>query len=468
MRRIFGPTQTTMESPKLHALLLKSDTATEAEVLATLVAHPESAKERDPTSNSLPLLIAVREQASGAVVEKLLALCPEAVKEKNSDQKLPLHHAAARNAPEAAVRALIKAYPDALKEEDRFQRRPLIYAVQEKEAAFLPFLEADMPLSLGGGAPVDHGGTWTTCVVAESAAGAIRRILAPKDDDPLAGGFSVHIHALVDVLDQQGRTALELSAVGPRQAINKYLLFCGRYELTLGAPEHRSAASVVLRATARSEKTDYLAIFDQQDTDKSGNLEKEEFAAVAACIGLDAKLLFDKSGGELIDRATFVGVCRRLLGDGVRSVVIKLMQEKTQWERERRARNTLDPTYVVQELTVVPTDEEIAKAVAAGSGGLSAIKPYLPKDFSFGTHAIIMDAADRNLNQIYVQEQPDLSGLRTILTQIFEAVAHLHEEELMHGDLKLLNVVRFRRDNRLRLIDFDASAKIVPSRVEDK
>lgn len=32
----------------------------------------------------------------------------------------------------------------------------------------------------------------------------------------------------------------------------------------------------------------------------------------------------------------------------------------------------------------------------------------------------------------------------------------------MHGDLKLLNVVRFRRDNRLRLIDLDAAAKIVP------
>lgn len=55
MRSIFWPTETTMESPKLHELLLKSDAATEAEVLATLAAHPESAKERDPTSNSLPL-----------------------------------------------------------------------------------------------------------------------------------------------------------------------------------------------------------------------------------------------------------------------------------------------------------------------------------------------------------------------------------------------------------------------------
>ena len=74
----------------------------------------------------------------------------------------------------------------------------------------------------------------------------------------------------------------------------------------------------------------------------------EKAEAVAARVGLDAKLFFDKSGGEFIDRATFVGVCRRLLGDGVRSVVIKLMQEKTQWERERRARkvNNLDSKYV--------------------------------------------------------------------------------------------------------------------------
>jgi serine/threonine protein kinase len=153
-----------------------------------------------------------------------------------------------------------------------------------------------------------------------------------------------------------------------------------------------------------------------------------------------------------------------LLGDGMRSVVIKLMQEKTQWERERRVRkfNKLDPNYAVSELTGVPTDKEIATAVEAGRGGLSAIKPYLPKGFRIGTYAIIMDAADRNLNQIYVQEQPDLSSLRIILTQVFKAVNHLHEKGLMHGDLKLLNVVRFRLDGRLRLIDFDAAAKIVP------
>ena len=51
--------------PKLHELL-KSDATTEV-VLAKLELHPESAKERDDSKEPmLPLLIAVREQATGA------------------------------------------------------------------------------------------------------------------------------------------------------------------------------------------------------------------------------------------------------------------------------------------------------------------------------------------------------------------------------------------------------------------
>ena len=101
---------------------------------------------------------------------------------------------------------LIKAYPDALKAEDTFKKRPLTYAVQEKEATFLPFLEADMPLSLDSGAPVEHGGTWTTCVTAESAAGAIRLILASKDDDPLGGGIT-RLFPSADVIAARGHDA---------------------------------------------------------------------------------------------------------------------------------------------------------------------------------------------------------------------------------------------------------------------
>ena len=63
---------------------------------------------------------------------------------------------------------------------------------------------------------------------------------------------------------------------------------------------------------------------------------------------------------ETIDRATFVGICRRQLGDSIRSVVIKLMKDQDQWRRERDARNDndLDPKYVVRELTTSAQEQD--------------------------------------------------------------------------------------------------------------
>ena len=109
-----------------------------------------------------------------------------------------------------------------------------------------------------------------------------------------------------------------------------------------------------------------------------------------------------------------------------------------------------------------PSREDIAVAVDARAGGLSDLfaNKHLPPDLVLGRRAIIMDAADRNLLQIYQQERPNLNAVRLIIQQVCEAVSHLHDHDLMHGDLKMLNIVRFQLDGRYRLIDFDASAPI--------
>ena len=98
-----------------------------------------------------------------------------------------------------------------------------------------------------------------------------------------------------------------------------HLLFCGRYELVIGAPEHRSATSVVLRARDLGEKTDYGKVFDDADKDTSGTLDREELGPVAARIGLDAEL-FLRAEDKSIDRSSFVRICKHQLGDGQRSV----------------------------------------------------------------------------------------------------------------------------------------------------
>ena len=49
--------------------------------------------------------------------------------------------------------------------------------------------------------------------------------------------------------------------------------------------------------------------------------------------------------------------------------------------------------------------------------------------------------------------------MRVLMRETMECVQHLHEKGLVHGDIKMLNVVRLSLDNRLRLIDLDACGK---------
>ncbi|GMI21472.1 hypothetical protein TeGR_g6503, partial [Tetraparma gracilis] len=73
-------------------------------------------------------------------------------------------------------------------------------------------------------------------------------------------------------------------------------------------------------------------------------------------------------------------------------------------------------------------------------------------------YAVLMPAADRNLDTIFRSERPDINAIRHLVQTIASAVGHLHSKNLIHGDLKLLNVVRIM--DRLCLIDLDASSPV--------
>eukprot|EP00984_Skeletonema_dohrnii_P008410 scaffold3085_cov91-Skeletonema_dohrnii-CCMP3373.AAC.3 len=320
-------------------------------------------------------------------------------------------------------------------------------------------LENDMPVRIEDGTPVEHSGSWHACISysTETSTCAVRRVLSECR-------FGKHIHALADACDSKGRTALGLASEGPRELIYEYLLFCGRYKLQIGPPEHRTATSVVLRAQDLGEQADYGVIFDKADNNGNGKLDRKELNVIADSIGLDPDLFLKGSGKNTttISKEEFVAICKRQLGDGPREVVIKLMKNKDQWERECNARKKyeLESKYVVSALPNIPSKDAIAKGVRDGEGGLDIIREKYLDNIEPGIYAIVMDAGDRNMLQMFNQEKPTLNTMRVMLRQVFEAVQHMHEKNLMHGDIKMVNIVRFRIDNKLRLIDLDASAQI--------
>ena len=132
------------------------------------------------------------------------------------------------------------------------------------------------------------------------------------------------------------------------------------------------------------------------------------------------------------------------------------MKDKVQWQREMESRSwewnaagkkyvpshseaPLDAQYVVQALDS-PTQAEMAAAVSKSLLLQQLAEKYMEKaSIKEYAYPVVMDAANRNLAQIYLQERPGLDGLRVLARQIFEAVQHLHSRKakLMHGDLKV-------------------------------
>ena len=122
-------------------------------------------------------------------------------------------------------------------------------------------------------------------------------------------------------------------------------------------------------------------------------------------------------------------------------------------EREKavRKQQDLDAHFVVDTLQTFDSndDADFCDALA---------KEVSRKDLEGYKFALVMEAADRNLQEIFVKERPDAYKTRALMHDVGLALRHLHEREIMHGDLKMLNVVRV--GERLQLIDLDAAAAI--------
>lgn len=207
---------------------------------------------------------------------------------------------------------------------------------------------------------------------------------------------------LCHVEDTKGRDIFGIVDPEVRLVMEEFIYFCERYDLSDGPPVHRSATAVVVYA-------------DDHNRKKSLSSSKVE-----------QKVTIDK-------------------------VVIKFMLNLEQYMREVSVRrnNSFDDNYVVG-LKESPDLQVFEKAVQN-----LIIQERKMKLYKYG---IIMEAAERSLDTIFRSERPDLGHIKVLMREIGEAVRHCNHKNIMHGDLKMLNILRV--NSRMKLIDLDASAII--------
>ena len=135
--------------------------------------------------------------------------------------------------------------------------------------------------------------------------------------------------------------------------------------------------------------------------------------------------------------------------DNERVVVVKLMLNQDQYEREVSVRKRgLADKFVVPILQTSETE------------GLKEfwVTNVAEQGYPCYDYGIIMEFADRNTDSIMRQERPKLEDVQQLLQMLIDALAHLESHKVIHGDIKLLNIVRVK--GIIKLIDMDAVANL--------
>jgi serine/threonine protein kinase len=267
--------------------------------------------------------------------------------------------------------------------------------------------------------------------------------------------------------DNHNRSAMDNATSKIRAALEEKILFLGRFEIVKGPPIHLSDTSVVLQAIDRQAVNEYDEQFDEvlKEQCHATSIDKDGLREGLSRLGFETgderfDSYFEQSDANhdgRISRDEFVGICKTVVSnDHQGRVALKFMKNKEHFQREvdSRGNHTLGHNYIVH-ITGSYSSEDLQSDFAEA---LEVTRHAHVEDLREYKYAIVMPCADRNLDTIFRSERPSEVKIRDIAKDIADALAHLHKNGMIHGDVKLLNAVRV--GTRLQLIDLDASAKI--------
>eukprot|EP00041_Stephanoeca_diplocostata_P036739 m.1352541 g.1352541 ORF g.1352541 m.1352541 type:complete len:2329 (-) comp24925_c2_seq3:262-7248(-) len=141
--------------------------------------------------------------------------------------------------------------------------------------------------------------------------------------------------------------------------------------------------------------------------------------------------------------------------------VIKLMASRESWEREIRSRALFRTAVdsIVPAISGACMTTPTAKRKRKGTSVHSIAQKYM----SEYPYCICMPQAGRTLHGLIQEER--LSGspmpvLRHCMQSVATCLLRIHQDGMVHGDVKPRNVVRVGEGHEMRLIDFDMSFHI--------
>ncbi|KAF0685733.1 Aste57867_22432 [Aphanomyces stellatus] len=272
------------------------------------------------------------------------------------------------------------------------------------------------------------------------------------------------VRQLAFTKDQQGREALHTTDATTRDFLKGLMHFCGRYEIFDGPPIHISPTAVVVNAYDHGI---CLQLFNEHA--ENGFLDEKGFVRCNQSLGRaftersanqkkfqrDAESwkkefqIWDTDKNGTMSEVEFLHYCRHYFGEKIK-VAMKFMRNADEHERELTSREGLSSDFVLHTLLTLEPHVLSTNVSSLTINGELQMSDY--------PHVLVMPAADRSLEDIHLKERPNDAKVRSMLYEVAVALSHLHEKNIVHGDVKKLNVLRVQ--SALKLIDLDAATKI--------
>jgi len=445
--------------------LLKRDDCQLVDVQELIDKHPEYLQKR-VNGNNLPLHYALLYKSSFDVVQLILSAYPDGAKQIIKSNDLPLHAAIKFELSDEILLCLIHHYPKGARGKDTLDK----YFIHQRSQLIPSILSDDMPLLLDG-SPRDHSYSWNALVDCQYCDLSMTIDIVTN----ILEEYKSHAKRLVYCLDEGGRSAYNVAHPRIQELMNKYILFCGRFEVYNAYPLHISATSAVLQANDHSIQTLYEETFiKHMDRDNKLSMKSFDNAINSVEQYLDVKLndlidhknkrdvtksflSVDTNNTGLLDKIQFKEYCTTKFGK-TRQVILKLMKNEEQYEREKQTRDNFNSDAKiasVRPLELLPEPDQDIFREHLPSLVVPGVKSASLMDYKY---CLVMPYADRNLDAIQRHEQQGLLTKLEYFENIIDSVLYLHDNDVMHGDIKPLNVVRY--NNHMRLIDLDAAVTI--------
>jgi ankyrin repeat protein/serine/threonine protein kinase len=429
---------------------------------------PDAAKIGDCDDRS-PLHWEMADRASPKVIKMLLDVVPDVANKKDNNRETPLGLGIAKDGSIDAIQILIDACPNAILTRTKDEESMLHGAIVSGQYKYVKILLlADMPIARDGVLRFRHGYSWTWLLSYRSADKRVNEILQEivldiieRDPD-----YRHHTKLLADAKDVTGNAASNIAFDKTKLAFRQRTCFMGRYNLHPPPFLHKSASSIAIAADDFGAVDDYKNKFSRfcSQSGETATLNEEQFKKLLkeVCVG-EANPVPALDQSHRFSKEDFVKVCCEQLhgspDNESRPVVIKFIQEEARFRKvvEILERYDLDSKYVVSILHTYQNIAPDGSRNGSVEGGM--VHPSwraLKQDFEGFDHCIVMPKGDCDLHSIYFQERLDNATVRNYTQQIAEALQHLHHNHIVHGDVRMRNIIRV--GGRMQLLDLDASA----------